>query len=224
MLHKETVADGTLNLIKQLSSLEELADFRLVGGTALSLQIGPRMSVDIDFFTDKSFLPEQIADKLKASFNAENVILKGNAISCKINGVKIDIVKEPVPFVKPAVKIEDVRMATVDEIGGMKLHLMWDRGHRMKDFVDMYFILEHKSLNECANTCLQKYPVMDRQKINSAMAYHHDIKFDYQPHLLRGDIHWKKMAARLQKAVKFPDRRFLPEMVKQMKSKRPKKK
>jgi len=224
MLHTETVAGGTLRLIKQLSTLEELASFRLVGGTALSLQIGHRMSVDIDFFTDKNFAPEKIASRLELSFAAENIRVKGHAVTCDIGEVKIDVVREPVPFVQPAIKIDGIRMASLEEIGAMKLHLIWDRGHRLKDFIDMYFILEQKSLNECANVCMQKYPVMDRQKINSAIAYHHDIKFDYQPHLLRGDVPWRKMAERLQKAVKFPDRRFLPEMMKQMKSKRPKKK
>lgn len=214
MLHTETVADGTLGLIKQLTSLGELENFRLVGGTALSLQIGHRLSVDIDFFTDKDFSSEHVAGKLRSAFNAENMMVKGHAVSCKIDGVKIDIVKEPVPFIAPPVSIDGIRMATLEEIGSMKLHLMWDRGHRLKDFIDMYFLLEHKSLNECVAVCMQKYAVMDRQKINSAMAYHGDIKFDYQPHLLKGDIPFKKMAARLVKAVKFPDRKFLPDALK----------
>ena len=44
MLHKETVEAGTLGLIKRLMDDENLKEFTLVGGTALSLQVGHRIS------------------------------------------------------------------------------------------------------------------------------------------------------------------------------------
>ncbi len=50
MLHTETVNDTTLELIRKLQSDLIFQDFILVDGTALSLQIGHRISVDIDFF------------------------------------------------------------------------------------------------------------------------------------------------------------------------------
>ena len=39
----------------QVMQAEVFRDFRLVGGTALSLQIGHRMSIDIDLFTDADY-------------------------------------------------------------------------------------------------------------------------------------------------------------------------
>jgi predicted nucleotidyltransferase component of viral defense system len=51
MLRTETVEESTLELLKNLQSEKFLNDFILVGGTALSLQLGHRMSVDLDFFT-----------------------------------------------------------------------------------------------------------------------------------------------------------------------------
>jgi hypothetical protein len=50
MLHVETVEAGTLDLIKRLLNDDQLRQFNLVGGTALSLQLGHRMSVDIDLY------------------------------------------------------------------------------------------------------------------------------------------------------------------------------
>ncbi|MDB5006508.1 MAG: hypothetical protein JWP45_901 [Mucilaginibacter sp.] len=44
MLRKETVTPGTLELLKSLMLDENLSDFFLVGGTALSLQIGHRIA------------------------------------------------------------------------------------------------------------------------------------------------------------------------------------
>ena len=77
MLQTSTVKEGTLELLKNLQSEPLLATTRLVGGTALSLQIGHRESDDLDLFSvepldnlnvqalliDKyGFIPSVIAD------------------------------------------------------------------------------------------------------------------------------------------------------------------
>ena len=43
MLHLETVEYSTLELLRKLQSLPILRDTRLVGGTALALQLGHRI-------------------------------------------------------------------------------------------------------------------------------------------------------------------------------------
>jgi len=48
MLRKETVSESTLALLKTLMHDDALKDFFLVGGTALALQIGHRISIDLD--------------------------------------------------------------------------------------------------------------------------------------------------------------------------------
>jgi hypothetical protein len=50
MLYLETIATTTLELLIELQKLNSLKDTRLVGGTALSLQFGHRISVDLDLF------------------------------------------------------------------------------------------------------------------------------------------------------------------------------
>lgn len=61
MLHKETIEAETLDLIYRLVADENLKRFNLVGGTALALMIGHRISVDIDLFTDTEFDAEKLA-------------------------------------------------------------------------------------------------------------------------------------------------------------------
>ena len=50
MLLYYTIEPYTLELLKKLSNKDFLSETRLVGGTALALQYGHRMSVDLDFF------------------------------------------------------------------------------------------------------------------------------------------------------------------------------
>jgi hypothetical protein len=52
MLYRYTTSEELFNVLSWLMSLPELSDFRLVGGTALSLLRGRRKSVDIDMFCD----------------------------------------------------------------------------------------------------------------------------------------------------------------------------
>jgi hypothetical protein len=50
MLHLEAIEPATFELLKRLQALPTFAETRLVGGTALALQHGHRVSVDLDVF------------------------------------------------------------------------------------------------------------------------------------------------------------------------------
>lgn len=50
MLHLETIESHTLDILRRLQGLPELSNTRLVGGTALALQLGHRISIDLDVF------------------------------------------------------------------------------------------------------------------------------------------------------------------------------
>jgi hypothetical protein len=54
-LYFNTVANNLLEALNQLMQMEEFNPFRLVGGTALSLQLGHLISVDTDLFTDADY-------------------------------------------------------------------------------------------------------------------------------------------------------------------------
>lgn len=53
MLRKEAISKNTLELLKELMLDERLSEFFLVGGTALSLIMGHRISIDIDLLASK---------------------------------------------------------------------------------------------------------------------------------------------------------------------------
>ena len=50
MLQTQAIEPGTFSVLKKLMDLPSLQDFCLVGGTALSLKYGHRISIDIDLF------------------------------------------------------------------------------------------------------------------------------------------------------------------------------
>ena len=109
MLHTETVLPNTLDLLKEIQNLREVSNMRLVGGTALALHIGHRKSVDLDVFgkfnqqmSMRAFLLQNghVAD------GAEN----GEVQSLTVDGVKVDFVNYPYPWLQDFVEEENFRL------------------------------------------------------------------------------------------------------------------
>lgn len=106
--------------------LKILSPFRLVGGTALSLQLGHRMSVDIDLFTDAKYDSidfHTIDKKLQEKFPFVEMQYAGNdsfGKSYYIGKNKDDLVKADLfytdSFIQPIIEIDSIRMATIEEI------------------------------------------------------------------------------------------------------------
>lgn len=64
MLFLNTIDPELYQVLSDFCSIPELADFSLVGGTSLSLQLGHRKSDDLDFFTDHSFDVRQVKEAI----------------------------------------------------------------------------------------------------------------------------------------------------------------
>lgn len=71
MLQTQTVEPGTLALLNGLMGIPELAGFSLVGGTALALKYGHRISVDLDLFSEETFDRDVILLTLEKTFGKE---------------------------------------------------------------------------------------------------------------------------------------------------------
>jgi len=146
-LFRETVSENMWKVLQKLMDDEKLNDFNLVGGTALSLLIGHRLSIDIDLFTGRDFDAQQMLHQLKDNHGADTGSFTKNAVFTFIDDIKIDVIAHKYPQIKPVETIEGVRLASIEDIGAMKLHAILQSGSRIKDFIDIYFLLEHHPLD-----------------------------------------------------------------------------
>jgi hypothetical protein len=152
-------------------SLPELSDFRLVGGTALSLLRGHRESVDIDLFCDGPYgeIPfDNILEILRLSFRyvEETTPFTGQINNRGFNlfigddeetAIKTDILYWDAPFLFPPIEEEGIRLAAIEDIAAMKLDTI-SRGGRKKDFWDLSDILETFKFSDLLEIYKQKYP------------------------------------------------------------------
>ena len=151
MLFKETVSTSTLQVIQRLCSLDELIDFELVGGTSLSLQIGHRISVDIDLFCKNNFDPREIKDCLLDNFSDSQITFDyeaKNTLIGSIDQIKIDFIRHAYPTIKETKTVEGVRLCSMQDIAAMKINAITDNGSLIKDFVDLYYLLQHFTFDE----------------------------------------------------------------------------
>jgi len=218
MLYTETVDAKTLDLIKKLMNDKELRDFNLVGGTALSLQIGHRKSIDVDLFSQKGFDALALKNHLEKEYGAIIRMNIGSSIKAEIGDVKLDIMAHQYPLVKPVLKSEGIRLVSLEDIGAMKINAISGNGTRVKDFIDMHSLLEYKNLKELIAAFVNKYPDVSESMAIESLKYFRDVDFDVVEKKLMKDFNWSKVTERLENAVKQPEKIFISQGQKLMQS------
>jgi predicted nucleotidyltransferase component of viral defense system len=189
-MYWNTVSPLLKQVLIDLMSEELFSPFRLVGGTALSLRIGHRISVDIDLFTDaeyasidfkeiRSFLENKY--RYCSSRNLDNVAFGtyfevGNS---KDDFVKIDLYYTD-EFIFDSVSDDSIKMASENEIIAMKLDIVL-RGGRKKDFWDLHYYLDRVSIDEMISYYEKRYPYNDCSNIKSQFINFELADADFDP-------------------------------------------
>ncbi len=173
MLYYNTVNDLLKNSLITLMNAPIFENFRLVGGTALSLQIGHRESIDIDLFSDADYGTinfEEIEDFLRVTFNYVNSLNVPPALGKSYfigddenNTIKLDIFYTD-PFFQPYMEEDGIRMATIEEIIAMKVDVI-QRGGRKKDFWDLHDLLDSYSISQMIELHEKRYPYNHNEEL-----------------------------------------------------------
>lgn len=195
-LYWNTVTPLLKSTLLQLMNCDLFEQFRLVGGTALSLQIGHRLSVDIDLFSDADYDSidfNSIDNYLRKTYSyvsdpGPGPISFGRSYFIGVNevdAIKLDLYYTD-KFIQPVFKAEDVRMATVEEIIAMKLDVV-QRGGRKKDFWDLHELIDRYSLEQMISLHHQRYPYNhDETLIKSNFVNFEIADDDFEPICLLG--------------------------------------
>lgn len=183
MLYKEVLDRKTYSLLNNLQSIPELSKTRLVGGTALALQCGHRVSVDLDLFGEfDSSLPLEMFIS-----QCGNCVIKTGSNRLmqffEIDGIKVDFVNYSYPWLKPTVIEEEIKLASIEDIAAMKVNAIINRGSK-KDFVDLYQLLSIFSLGEIFSFFSQKYNTGNIQTALRSMTYFVDAELETLPKML----------------------------------------
>jgi hypothetical protein len=200
MLYVHTVQPGTLGLLKKIMSIPELAGFNLAGGTSLALQIGHRISIDLDLFGVRPFEKEEILE-LVSGLGAYHLIHQTkNILVFNIEGVKVDFVNYKYPLLQEVRLEEGIRLLSLPDICAMKLSAITGRG-RKRDFVDLFFLMKRYSLQELLAFYNAKYPDGAEFLVVRSLTYFEDADLD-EDMLLFEEADWSTVKETIAKEVK----------------------
>ena len=202
MLFFDAIDSKTLSLLKQLQSLPELADTRLVGGTALALQMGHRISVDLDIFGKWDY-SEDLSGKFSTigQTEKESGTPDGKMAFFYIDGVKVDCVAyDMYEWLEPPVAVDGVRLAGVKDIAAMKVNAITNRGTR-KDFVDLARLLYDYTVEDIFAWYRKKYPAANPALAMRSMSYFADAETMPMPKMLI-PFDWEEAKDRIRAAVR----------------------
>ncbi|HWD90509.1 MAG TPA: nucleotidyl transferase AbiEii/AbiGii toxin family protein [Mucilaginibacter sp.] len=185
-----------------------LADFFLVGGTALSLQIGHRISIDIDLFSLNPFDESGMLAYLESEKGFKLDYLNKNTIKGEIGRTKIDLITHSYPLVKQLELANGIRLASLEDIAAMKLNAIVGNGTRLKDFVDVAFLSCYLSLGQMMDAYEYKYSSRNPVLTLKALLYHNDINFEEPIQLIGTTYSWKVIKKRLDEMAKSPSKIF----------------
>lgn len=205
MLYYNTVEPETLSILKRLLNIPELKDFALVGGTALSLKYGHRLSIDLDLFSstkiqfDKEIVIKALRNEFGDDFAPEVMPAKW-AVFGFIKNVKVDIVSYPHQIIRELDLTDGLRMFSTEDIIAMKFNAILGRGKK-KDFWDMAELLKNFKLMDMIAYHKEKYPEqMLLISLPSALTYFADADESEDPISLKGQT-WGKVKSFISKKV-----------------------
>jgi predicted nucleotidyltransferase component of viral defense system len=177
-MHYEVLDEERKSLLPSLAAFKDR--FYLAGGTGLALQIGHRVSVDFDLFTEAGFDTEKLLQELNAVFDGQgrvvSTLAERDSLGVTVDGsVKMSFLRYPYPLLQPCVEDEYFRIASIEDIGCMKLSAIVSRATE-KDFVDVHFILKQVSLEKLLDAAAKKMPVLDRNLALKSLVYFDDVE------------------------------------------------
>lgn len=218
MLQTSTVKKSIFGLLKRLQAESLLATTRLVGGTALSLQIGHRESDDLDLFSVEPLEGMLIQKLLVDNYGFVPSVVQENTLIGFVEGVKIDVIYHPFPWLEPAIEEEGIRIATVTDIAAMKMHAIINSGKRPKDFVDVAFLSMRYSYNQIKQQLLRRYSAYDPIMADKAIIYFGDIDEMLIPEIrmLGYQFDFERIKHRIIKMTDSPDKLYATAPLKRL--------
>jgi len=140
-MHDEILAPATRLALTRLSDWTSKRRFYLAGGTGCALHLGHRMSHDLDFFVPAQVEPTAIQKSLAMMGRAVVDYSEAGTWVGSFDGVKAGFFSYPVELVGPLVSFQGTSVASLEDIGCMKIEAIAGRGKK-RDFVDLVFILK----------------------------------------------------------------------------------
>lgn len=193
-LHPEVLDERTSSLLARIAQEDAFRDFYLAGETGLALQLGHRVSLDLDLFSERPWSASGVRDAARALGPTTVDLESEGTLVGEIDGVRVSFFHYPYPLLEPPVRVRGEAagsapafpLAGLLDIACMKLVAVSQRGSR-KDFIDLYFL--HRAgvdIRSAIHALTRKMPGVAHNLVHlvRSLAYFVDAESEPEPRML----------------------------------------
>jgi hypothetical protein len=183
--HRTVIPATTETTLHALRDAHLLDRFYLAGGTALALQFGHRLSLDLDFFSEDLFYEETLLQRVQMLDGFALVARAPHTLHATIGETKVSFLGYTYPMLFSTHAFMDVAVADPHDIACMKVSAIASRGTK-RDFVDLYLCAERFGLREILVLFDRKFAQGNYSKIHilKSLTFFADAEKDPMPHML----------------------------------------
>ena len=199
----KTLSGNTKKALAILGKSHLMDNAYLAGGTACALQIGHRISVDLDFFTPAEFDARELISSLKDISKFKLDIQKWGTILGIFEDVKFSIFVYKYPVLFPFKSLFDINIIDLRDIAAMKIDAISTRGIK-RDFIDLYFMCQKGiSLKEMLSLYDRKYGTLSSNiiHIQKSLVYFIDAEASTMPKMIK-KIDWEEVKKYFENEIK----------------------
>ena len=183
--HRKVIPATTETTLVALRDAHLLDHFYLAGGTALALQLGHRLSLDLDFFAEDHFDQEALLQRVQALASFGLVAKAPYTLHATVQETKVSFLGYAYPVLFPVNRFLEVAVADPRDIACMKVSAIASRGTK-RDFVDLYVCAAQYGLKEILRLFDRKYAQANYSKLHilKSLTFFADAEKDPMPHML----------------------------------------
>jgi len=198
-MHEKTLSKNTRIVLEKIAHIAK--PFYLAGGTALALELGHRISVDLDFFSQNYFSVASLVEQLSTHGHLTIEDKSNDTLNGSLDEVKISFFIYPYPLLFPTKEYNGVFLADERDIGAMKIQAISDRGSK-KDFVDLFVLLKKYSLQELLDFFNKKYKKYNYNMLHilKSLSYFYDADVNIEPKYII-PINWEEVKKFIKNVV-----------------------
>ncbi len=184
-MHLEILNQNQIDLLPFLNQFKR--EFYMVGGTAISLHIGHRLSIDFDMFKKGTFNAKKLLNKF--DLNKEKYTVTYNTtgqLNLICRDVKFTFFNYDFDIEAKTIVNGQVKIPNLLTLAAMKAYAL---GHRSKwkDYVDLYFILkDYYNFKEICNEADKIFGQLFNEKLfksqlNYFVGINYTEEIEYMP-------------------------------------------
>ena len=194
MLHTNTVSPQLITIATKLSGESQLGAFRLVGGTAIALQLGHRKSVDLDFFSNETIPKRSTTRIMQQLFPSCEFYVTQDSIRSEVDGVRVELYDNwGTPFLEKPITEQEIRLATLKYLAAFKLDAIIECREK-KDYIDLHVLFEQLGAENVLGSFKRYNPNLSTKSILFALGEVNIAKENksVMPEMLK-DISWESV-------------------------------